>query len=455
MRYRVISLAILQWIITVLFLTTSWKTALIIYALFLIASFFIFLDLRTILCCMIFTATSIVVLHIHHLSLINTPIHSLAKNGEYISYQCELRSDPHQLPDKMEYGKTSRGNFTSLCSLSHFSQGGKEQSAHLPVRIVSRPPILGTVGEKVEGFGQLFPTTEKAVATLIYSRNGVSKVASANGFNEWVNHFRENFSHFASQIRGDAGALIPGLIIGDTSRESHTLLQQMQRAGLTHLTAVSGENFTIIVVAFLWVLMKIFPFFRTRYLIVGIACLIFIFIARPSPSVMRASIMISLLLLGKAKGFSVDPIPTLGAAILILISVNPFEALDPGFALSSLATLGILLLYPRLERWSVARWRGEGRIHRYLFAPLLLAITANLFTAPIAISLSGYFSWTAIPSNALIEPLVAPVTVFGCLALIFAQFSPAIAHLLLFCCLPFSWSIVKLAGVFSHLPTIG
>lgn len=455
MRYRILTLSLLQWISIVSFLTFPlWGWGIVFALLVLLISFFT-RELMASLCVSIFLLSALLGAQLHIDSLEHNKIHLWANSQEFISYQCTLRTDPHQLPSKVKYGKVTPGNYTALCELLNVSFKNKYEVEHLPVRIVSHFPIEQSVGESVEGFGELFTTAEVDVAAQIYSRNSLSLISPGNSFTSWVNEFRVRFSRLCGRIHGDVGALIPGLIDGDTSRESGVFLISMQRSGLTHLTAVSGENFTIVVVAILWLLTRTLPFYRLRYAIVAASCLLFIFIARPSPSVMRAAIMIAFYLWGKIKGYQIDPVPTLGLAILLLISSNPFEALDPGFALSSLATLGILLIFPRVDSWSQRHHLRRKMLHKYLSSPLLLAITANLFTAPIAVSLSGYFSWSSIPSNVIIEPLVAPVTIFGALSALFTLISPAISYLFLLCCYPFTWSIVEIAHFFGKLPTWG
>ncbi len=63
--------------------------------------------------------------------------------------------------------------------------------------------------------------------------------------------------------------------------------------------------------------------------------------------------MVSVFLFSKARGVRSSALPALGLAIALLILIDPFEATDPGFALSVAATAGILFLFTPLSNWLV------------------------------------------------------------------------------------------------------
>ena len=105
-----------------------------------------------------------------------------------------------------------------------------------------------------------------------------------------------------------------------------------------------------------------------------------------------------------------DSLPSLGFAIALVVIADPWQSRDPGFALSVLATAGLLLIAPNLK------------------LPKLIAepIAASLLCAPIIVSLSGYLSLTSIVANVLAAPLVAPVTILGFVAALVPPIAPAL-----------------------------
>ncbi|GAB3986110.1 hypothetical protein GCM10027615_77610 [Plantactinospora veratri] len=78
----------------------------------------------------------------------------------------------------------------------------------------------------------------------------------------------------------------------------------------------------------------------------GTALVGFVILARPSPSVVRAGTMGAIGLLALAVGRPRAALPALASAVTVLVLVDPELAGDPGFALSVLATGGLLLLAP-------------------------------------------------------------------------------------------------------------
>ncbi|MTA98543.1 MAG: hypothetical protein F2540_02060, partial [Actinobacteria bacterium] len=129
---------------------------------------------------------------------------------------------------------------------------------------------------------------------------------------------------------GDAGSLIPGLILGDTSLQSEAFTTKMRRVGFSHLTAVSGANFALVAAFVLWLMQFLFKDIRSRLIITGLVLIFFIFLVRPTPSVLRAAVMTTVLLIAKFRGDNSLGIPALGAAIGLLVLLDPFQAIDPG-----------------------------------------------------------------------------------------------------------------------------
>jgi competence protein ComEC len=97
----------------------------------------------------------------------------------------------------------------------------------------------------------------------------------------------------------------------------------------------------------------------------------------------------------------------LGAAVLLLLLVDPWLAVSAGFALSALATAGILWLAPgwrdRLSRW-LPRWAAEA---------IAVPLAAQLACTPLVAAISGQVSLVAVVANLLAAPAVGPATVLG------------------------------------------
>ena len=375
--------------------------------------------------------------------------HSPLHNAKTISFTATVKSDP-VVGRKRVVGSHLRGGSTTfLATLDHGAIDGKEYSLHLPVRISSTKSVNFLPGTHISGSGTVFATSERRVAALISTRSTLVQIGSTDPINAISGEIRRSFKASALTIGGASGALIPGLVLGDTSLEKAQFVEDMRRSGLTHLTAVSGENFAIIAAFILWALAFFVRSMRIRILITASILIAFIFLVRPSPSVMRASVMTAVLLVGKIKGERGSALPALGLAIGLLVLLDPFQAIDPGFALSVSATAGILIASDPIALY-LSRFIGQSKIVEMLAIP----IAATLFCTPLIMAISGQLSLVSLPANLLASEVVAPITIIGFIAALASPIIPGLSHLLLLLCKPFSAWIVFIAHALGSLPVL-
>nr|WP_236075823.1 ComEC/Rec2 family competence protein [Streptomyces coffeae] len=232
----------------------------------------------------------------------------------------------------------------------------------------------------------------------------------------------------------DARALLPGLVVGDTSRVPPDLDEAFRATDLLHLMAVSGSNLTLVLALLIGpprlaaraerrgLAAALGLRLRATAVLGGALTLCFVIVCRPEPSVLRAAVcgLITLLALGTGRRRSL--LPALAAAVLALVLYDPWLARDYGFALSVLATGALLTFAPV---WSAAlRRRGvPGRWAEVLAA----AAAAQAVCAPVVVVLAERVSLVGVPCNLLAEVAVGPATVLGFAALAAAPFAPPLA----------------------------
>jgi competence protein ComEC len=228
----------------------------------------------------------------------------------------------------------------------------------------------------------------------------------------------------ATGLHPDARGLLPGLVVGDTSRVPPGLDADMRTAGLTHLVAVSGANLAIVagfvLLAARWVGV------RGRWLPVAAALATagFVVLARPQPSVVRAAAMGAVGLVALATGRRRRSLAALAGAVVVLLLLDPWMSRSYGFVLSALATGALVLLAPG---WAAA-WRGRG-LPRPLAEAVAVPLAAQVVCAPVVVLLSGQVSLVAVPANLLVAPAVPAATLLGVLAAAVAPVSPNAASL--------------------------
>jgi competence protein ComEC len=102
---------------------------------------------------------------------------------------------------------------------------------------------------------------------------------------------RSRFAEATDGLPSDARELLPGLVIGDTSRTSEELDEAMLVTGMTHLSAVSGSNVAIVLSAALGLAAFVGLRRRWRSPLAAVLLLLFVILVRPEPSVVRAAAM--------------------------------------------------------------------------------------------------------------------------------------------------------------------
>ncbi|MFE6775709.1 ComEC/Rec2 family competence protein [Streptomyces sp. NPDC057702] len=252
-------------------------------------------------------------------------------------------------------------------------------------------------------------------------------------------------------LSADARALLPGLVVGDTSRVSADLDEAFRATDMTHLLAVSGSNLSIVLALLIGpphlaaraerrgLAARIGVPLRLTALLGGVLTLGFVVVCRPEPSVLRAAAcgLITLIAIGTGRRRTL--LPALAAAVLALLLYDPWLARSYGFALSVLATGALLTIAPR---WSAAlRARG---VPRRLAEVLAAAAAAQAVCAPVVVVLSARVSLVAIPCNLLAELAIAPATVLGFAALAMGPLAPPVAVGLAWCA---GWPVEWLASV--------
>lgn len=281
--------------------------------------------------------------------------------------------------------------------------------ARLQVRAVLRPAEPGD--DVVVVLSALAPP-------VALSRPGVGQ--------QLAGELRAGLTRASQRVLPDREAgLLPGLVVGDTTAMDPGVTADFRRAGLGHLTAVSGANVAIVLAALLWPLRRRAVSRRWQAVVGVLGLLGFVVLARPSPSVVRAAAMGAIALLALATGRPRAAVPALAASVVVLLLLDPTLARDGGFALSVAATAGIVLLAPGWSR-TLRRRGAPGPVAD----ALAVSAAAGLVTAPLIAGLSGLLSLVSLPANLLAAPAVPAATVPGLLATVVAPISPAAADAL-------------------------
>ncbi|HEX6916880.1 MAG TPA: ComEC/Rec2 family competence protein, partial [Phycicoccus sp.] len=300
-------------------------------------------------------------------------------------------------------------------TLTHLTVRGREVATSAPVLLTGGESLLSPAWRStVEVRGRLGPVDpgDDRVATLAVSAQ--ARVVEPPGpVAAGAERLRSGLRTALDGAPEDARGLLPGLVIGDTSRTPAELTEAMRATGMTHLTAVSGANVAVVVGMVLGVCGVLGLPRRLRPVLAGAALAGFVVLARPEPSVVRAAAMGAIGLLGLSRSRRSAGLPVLGGAVVVVLALDPWLARSYGFALSTLATLGLLLF---TRPWGDAVASRLPRRLSPLGPALAVPVAAQVATAPVVVLLQGSVSIVGVLANLLAAPLVPPATVAGVVA---------------------------------------
>ena len=229
---------------------------------------------------------------------------------------------------------------------------------------------------------------------------------------------------FQRTLEPDAAALASGFLIGETRDISSRIYELFRDSGTLHLLAVSGSNVALVLMLFAFVL-KASPFrVITRTVILLLVILIFSFLAYNQPSVVRASIMASLILLGKLLQKRIDYHNIIATTALLILLFKPTELFDIGFQLSFACAWGLVFFVPKVTVLFHS-WRRKF-LYRYLILPLVVCMIAEIVSIPLTGFYFHRMPLISFAANLVIVPLVG-VIVIGEIVLLLVSFLIPIA----------------------------
>ena len=266
-----------------------------------------------------------------------------------------------------------------------------------------------------------------------------------------VKHFI--LKSFRTTLDDPHRTLLAGFVLGDKRGIPDNIYKMFNDTGTLHLLAISGSNVGLVILFCFYFFLLLRVSRKISFILTIPAIIIFSYITGNQPSVVRASIMATLFLLGffweKEQGL----VNILSFSALLILFFSPLSLFDVGFQLSYAATLGIILLVASPESlFSRFSKKFKGFTRWGIIAPVLVTLSATLFTYPM---IAYYFKqislYTAL-TNLVLVPSVSLAVIAGGITSISALFSYKLA--LIFGA--FNWLvlsfILKSVSFFSGLP---
>lgn len=376
------------------------------------------------------------------------PLRQAALAHAAVRVDAVISDDPHAVAGKPG-GLAFREVIALRVRVERLEVAGRSVRLRAPVLVLAADPSWLRVlpSQRIRAEGLLRPAHRaEDVAALLSARGAVEVRGPPSGIQRLAGSLRAGLRRAVSPLPAAERGLLPGLVVGDVSGLDPQVRDDFRTTGLSHLVAVSGTNVAVVLGAVLLVCIRCGVPLRARAPVALVALLGFMVLARPSPSVLRAGVMGGIGLLALTTGRPRAALPALSAAIGVLVLVSPDLAVSPGFALSVLATAGLVIVAPGW-RTALGRWLPD-----WLAAAVAIPAAAQLACGPVIVAMSGQLGLLSIPANLLAVPAVAPATVLGLGAAVIAPASGTLATGVAWLAwLPAAW-LVRVAAIGAALP---
>ncbi|CAK6692457.1 hypothetical protein BBFGKLBO_01238 [Synechococcus sp. CBW1107] len=241
------------------------------------------------------------------------------------------------------------------------------------------------------------------------------------------------------------GGILAALVLGSAVVPLPAdVAASFRAAGLSHALAASGFHLSVLLGAVM-ALGRRLPRPPRCALALG-AMLLFLLLAGPQPSVVRAVLMGGVAFAVLESGGRSRPLGVLLLSVLLMLLVQPWWLQDVGFQLSVAATAGLILTARPLET------ALAGRLPAWAAAGLAVPVAASLWTLPLQLHHFGIVPLYAVPANLLVAPLLSPLTLGAMALALSAVLLPPLVPLLAWPLLPLSGLLLAITRAIAALP---
>ncbi|PKM96218.1 MAG: DNA internalization-related competence protein ComEC/Rec2 [Firmicutes bacterium HGW-Firmicutes-1] len=314
-----------------------------------------------------------------------------------------------------------------ICKLSKISQGNYKVNTGIKVIIYGKNIEPYKVGDRIQVMGNMqsflqktnpgaFDARQYYYADKIYFTVYASNIKLLNRGKYDADRILNNFRvRLESQVNklfpSNEASIMNTMLLGSKGILNDSTKELYQVAGISHLLAISGLHVSIIGMGLFQLLKNFIKSQRTCGIICIVILWLYCVLTGGSTSTLRATIMLTLMLLTIFFNESYEAVSALFIAGTMIVVVNPYQLLDVGFLLSFAAVYGILSLTPILN----TRYNSNNNM---LINMLFVTLGASLFTYPILAWFFYKLSIYSIIVNLFIVPVSTILIAFGILAIL-------------------------------------
>ena len=211
-------------------------------------------------------------------------------------------------------------------------------------------------------------------------------------------------SAISAALPEPAAGLASAMSIGLRDLVARDVAADFRTTGLSHVVAISGWHIAMLGAVVGGLLGGIGR--RPRTAIVLAAIVAYAIFAGASPSILRATVMASVVLLARESGRRGSASAGLSLTVAGMLLVDTQTVADIGFQLSAVATAGLLIWGKKSRDW--LKRRLPRQTPGWLLELLGVSLAAQAATLPLVLLHFGTLSLVSPLANLFIGPLVAP-----------------------------------------------
>lgn len=246
--------------------------------------------------------------------------------------------------------------------------------------------------------------------------------------------------------------LLGGVVFGDDAiTPTDDLKESFRISGLLHLIAASGLNVGIIFGIWFFIGKTFRLNYKINTIIGALLVLLYTCMTGFSPSILRATLMIEFVLIGKLINRNADSLALISFVCFLMLLYNPAWICHIGFQLSFLVTAGLIIVMPLIANWC----SKFNKFWQFAINTSAVPLVAQIFVLPLQMFYFNTFSLYSVFANILVLPFITVVSFAGFISSIIALF-PFIPDNIIkgldYIIYPFLFTTVKISDFISNLP---
>lgn len=311
-------------------------------------------------------------------------------------------------------------------------------------------------GDSVTLAGTLTPLDSGYAPPGVLARLKSARVvthAAGNPLFAWLFALRLSLAQAIQRsVPEPEAALLIGILLGMKTPTLRSRLPLFTATGTIHLVVPAGLKVVTLAELAKQAVRRFGPWGRTSAALLAVT--VYAALGGGGPAAIRAALMGGLLALAPALGRAYNVFTALALAAFALSAVEPLVIFDAGFQLTLLATLGLPLFTPGIQRRLVG-WMGRLPGREAIAELLAVTIAAQVATLPVLALTFHEISLVAPLANLLAVPLLAPLLVLGGLVALLGVVggvAGAVALVVAWVVWPLLWFVDGVIAVCAALP---